>query len=48
LGLASDLYNQFQEGIVPHISLPSRTKAISSTALRTMSGSMEIRRQDAA
>ncbi|MDM7938947.1 MAG: DNA topoisomerase IV subunit A [Methanothrix sp.] len=26
LGLASDLYNQFQEGIVPHISLPSRTK----------------------
>jgi len=27
LGLASHLYNQFQQGIVPHISLPSRTKA---------------------
>lgn len=26
-GLAGDLYNQFEKGIVPHISLPSRTKA---------------------
>ncbi|MCX6672320.1 MAG: DNA topoisomerase VI, partial [Methanothrix sp.] len=26
LGLADTLYNQFQQGIVPHISLPSRTK----------------------
>jgi DNA topoisomerase-6 subunit A len=25
-GLAEDLYNQFQQGIVPHITLPSRTK----------------------
>ena len=27
MGLADSLYRQFQEGIVPHISLPSRTKA---------------------
>ena len=27
LGLADALYNQFEQGIVPHISLPSRTKA---------------------
>ncbi len=26
LGLADSLYNQFQAGVVPHISLPSRTK----------------------
>ena len=26
IGLADTLYNQFQQGIVPHISLPSRTK----------------------
>lgn len=26
LGLARGLYDQFQEGVVPHISLPSRTK----------------------
>ena len=25
-GLAETLYNQFQQGIVPHITLPSRTK----------------------
>ena len=27
MGLADGLYCQFQEGIVPYISLPSRTKA---------------------
>ena len=27
LGLADALYNQFEQGIVPHISLPSRTEA---------------------
>ncbi|HSD57174.1 MAG TPA: DNA topoisomerase VI, partial [Methanotrichaceae archaeon] len=26
MGLARSLYGQFQEGIVPHIALPSRTK----------------------
>jgi len=26
MGLAESLYGQFQEGIVPHIALPSRTK----------------------